>query len=321
MRARRRGVGGAILATPGSLTGGAQLNRAATNIATGTHMGTFRYRHRREPSRGLAYLAVGAVAGLATGVLLAQRFGGLTGIGSRVRERFGEHGGEDAQLRYDAEAPYEYDEADDDFTESDDVDEALEERVLEAFRNDPILSERAVDIGAIGEGIIELTGSVHSTDETTHAVTVARGVPGVDTVVNRLTAREDEDEYADSATRYANGDDRLTEARWEGQGVGTGRRRQGNSGEVDRHADPKPILEDRSMNERQALAAAADDIEGIAERRASGKPQPKGDRTGGAPVAPSGVPKGDHVADPEGEEAQRILRESTGRDTSRPNGA
>ena len=29
----------------------------------------------------------------------------------------------------------------------------LEERVLEAFRNDPILAERAIDIGAIGDGI------------------------------------------------------------------------------------------------------------------------------------------------------------------------
>jgi hypothetical protein len=284
-------------------------------------MGTFRYRHRREPSRGLAFLAVGAVAGIATGVLLAQRFGGLSGIGSLVRERFSERSDDDAQSRYDAEAPYEYDEGDDDFTEGEDVDEVLEERVLEAFRNDPVLSERAVDIGAIGDGIIELTGSVHSADESTHAVTVARGVPGVETVVNRLAAREDEEDYEDSARRYAAGDDRLTEARWEGQGVGTGRRRQGNSGELDRHADPKPILEDRSMREGQALAAAADDVEGIAERRKSGKPQPKGDRTGGAPVAPSGVPKSDHVADPEGAEAQRILRESTGRDTSRPDNA
>ena len=75
------------------------------------------------------------------------------------------------------------------------------------------------------------------------------------------------------------------------------------------------------MREGQALAAAADDIEGIAERRKSGKAQPKGDRTGGAPIAPSGVPKGDHVADPEGEDTQRILRESTGRDTSRPDNA
>ena len=285
-------------------------------------MGTFRYRHRREPSNGLAFLAVGAIAGLATGVLLAQRFGGLSGIGSLVREQFGERGEGGGESRYDADTAYDYDEADDDdYTEGDDVDEVLEERVLEAFRNDPILSERAVDIGAIGEGIIELTGAVHSADESTHAVTVARGVPGVDTVVNRLTARGDEAELDDSARRYAAGDDRLTEARWEGQGVGTGRRRQGNSGELDRHADPKPILEDRSMREMQALAAAADDLEGIAERRKSGKPEPKGDRTGGAPIAPSGVPKGDHVADPDGPEAQRILRESTGRDTSRPDGA
>ena len=89
--------------------------------------------------------------------------------------------------------------------------------------------------------------------------------------------------------------------------------RQGNSGELDRHADPKPILEDRSTRKQQALAAAADDLEGIAERRKSGKGEVKGDRTGGAPVAPSGVPKGDHVAEPESPETQRILRESTGR--------
>ena len=67
------------------------------------------------------------------------------------------------------------------------------------------------------------------------------------------------------------------------------------------------------MREGQALAAAAEDLEGIAERRKSGKAQPKGDRTGGAPVAPTGVPKGDHVAEPESPETQRILRESTGR--------
>ena len=281
-------------------------------------MGTFRYRHHREPTNGLAFLAVGALAGLATGVLLAQRFGGLSGIGSLVRERFVERADEDAQSRYDADVGYDYyDDGGDDYTEGDDVDEVLEERVLEAFRNDPILSERGVDIGAVGDGIIELTGTVHSADESTHAVTVARGVPGVETVVNRLVARADEEEYDDSARRYAAGDDRLTEARWEGQGVGTGRRRQGNSGELDRHADPKPILEDRSMREMQALAAAADDLEGIAERRKSGKAPVKGDRTGGAPVAPTGVPKGDHVADPEGDEAQRILRESTGR-TARP---
>ena len=44
---------------------------------------------------------------------------------------------------------------------------------------------------------------------------------------------------------------------------------------------------------------AAEDTEGLAERRAkTKKAAQKGDRTGGAPVAPTGVPKGDHVAAP-----------------------
>jgi len=39
--------------------------------------------------------------------------------------------------------------------------------------------------------------------------------------------------------------------------------------------------------------------EGIAERRRSAKKTPKGDRTGGSPISPTGVPKADHVADPD----------------------
>jgi hypothetical protein len=44
---------------------------------------------------------------------------------------------------------------------------------------------------------------------------------------------------------------------------------------------------------------AADDTEGVAERRRmAAKRSARGDRTGGAPVAPTGVPKADHVAQP-----------------------
>src|SRR6185503_11082036 len=50
-----------------------------------------------------------------------------------------------------------------------------------AFRNDPILAERAVDIGSIGEGLIELAGWGATATESEHAVTLARGVPGVAT--------------------------------------------------------------------------------------------------------------------------------------------
>ena len=125
-------------------------------------MATFRYRHRSESSGGLAFLAAGAIAGLAAGVIIAQRFGGLSGIRSLVRDRFGEHDAEGGRASgYDADAGYDYDTDTEDEVEGGDVDEVLEERVLEAFRNDPILSERAVDIGAVGDAIVDLTGYVH----------------------------------------------------------------------------------------------------------------------------------------------------------------
>jgi len=182
-------------------------------------------------------------------------------------------------------------------SEVDEDDEALEERVLEAFRNDPTLSERAIDIGAIGDGIIELTGWVREPDEATHAVTITRGVPGVETVVNRLDVR------LAGAEGAAEIDDEpkapLQGGRWEGQQVGTGRRRQGNSSETDRHADPKPELEDRWLSKEKAIRDAAGDTEGIAERRSSSKRHARGDRTGGSPTAPTGVPKADHVVNPD----------------------
>lgn len=245
-------------------------------------MSPLRYRDDDSQSSGLLYLAAGAVLGLAAGLVVADRFGGFSAITSKLRERVGRH--RDA---------IDDDEAD---TDIDEEDEALEERVLEAFRNDPILAERAVDIGAIGDGIIELTGWVHEPDEATHAVTITRGVPGVETVVNRLDVRmagaEEPIEEIDDDPNAP-----LPGGRWEGQQVGTGRRRQGNSAEPDRHADPKPGLEERWLSKDEALREAAGDIEGIAERRRGSKRSARGDRTGGAPVAPTGVPKGDHVAD------------------------
>jgi BON domain len=65
----------------------------------------------------------------------------------------------------------------------------LEARVLETFRNDPILVDRPIDIGAIGTGIIELTGWVDAANEVRHATTLTRGTIGVHTVVNRLLVK------------------------------------------------------------------------------------------------------------------------------------
>jgi BON domain len=235
-------------------------------------------------------LTVGALAGFAAGVVLAQKVGGISGIASRVRERF--HASEEEErIGGHGYSVYDDDEEGEDPT--------LEERVLEAFRNDPILSERAIDIGAIGDGVIELTGWVDTEEESEHAVTIARGVPGVETVVNRLAIGAEEQIFEDNARRRESGDPALTEARWEGQRLGTGQRRQGTSDEADRHADPKPGLEDRWLDEGEALRNSAEDLPSSGERRRGGKRPSKGDRTSGGPIAPTGVPKADHVAEPE----------------------
>jgi hypothetical protein len=280
-------------------------------------MSPFRYRDEppyiyaeeedESPARSALYIAIGAAAGFAAGVLMAERFGGFKGLTDRIKDTFGAGAGgageEEEEFDYEG---LDEDEFDPDF--DDDIEptkaslngvEELEERVLEAFRNDPILSERAVDIGAVEDGIIELTGWVNSEDESHQAVVIARGVPGVDTVVNRLAIRSDEDLFDDAAHRYEEGEAPFTERHWEGQQVGTGRRRQGNSAEIDRHADPRNVLEDRSLKEDRAFMAAAEDIPDTTVRRTKAKKTARGGRTDGSAIAPSGVPKADHVAAPE----------------------
>jgi hypothetical protein len=168
----------------------------------------------------IATILVGAVAGLAVGIYVAQRVGGFSGLAARLRPRrkSGETRAEayyaaagedfldeaadldDDELEEDDEVEYEgeYDDdndvedEDDDLEDEDDPDEdesgdtVLEEHVLEAFNNDPILSERAIDIGALGPGDIELEGWVDDDREAEHAMVIARGVPGVKSVANRL---------------------------------------------------------------------------------------------------------------------------------------
>ena len=263
-------------------------------------MSYLRFRDEDESSVAgtVTSVLLGALAGFAVGMVVAQKVGGFRGLAEKLRR------GKPAETD-DSAAPAvaddfaDYDEYDDDEIEEDIEASGLEDLVLEAFRNDPILAERAIDIGGIGDATIELAGWVKSDDEATLAVTIARGVPGVTTVLNRIAVGDEEDRVADHARLFAEGDDAHTEARWEGNSVGTGRRRQGTSEEFDRHADPRVELREKWTSADAETREAADDIDGIAaERRAREKKTVKGDRAGGSPVAPSGDPKADHVANP-----------------------
>lgn len=90
----------------------------------------------------------------------------------------------------DDEEELEDEESDDeDDSESDDA-PAVDERVLEAFSHDPVLAEREIEIEETEPGSILLHGGVHSAREVAHAVTIARGVPGVTGVRQRLRVRD-----------------------------------------------------------------------------------------------------------------------------------
>jgi len=170
-------------------------------------MHKYRIRYEEPESGGtFASLMIGAVAGFAVGMLVAQKSGGIAGIAARVKDRWAEleeSEADEGELP-ETEAAHERDfddaldeaELEDEESleaafEAEDADEdelhaALEDHVLEAFQADSTLRERAIDISAVGDGLIELSGWVDSDDESHHAAAVARRVEGVESVVNRL---------------------------------------------------------------------------------------------------------------------------------------
>jgi hypothetical protein len=255
-----------------------------------------------EPSIGgiAAGVTLGALAGFVVGIVVAQKVGGFAGLSARIRERFDTltHRGDDTESSDEDEfegSGVEYDDGSetdddhDDFDSDSEGDEALEESVLRAFRRDAVLSERAIDIGAIGDGIIELSGWVETREESDHAMAVTRKVPGIITVVSRLFIGADEQDESELDEEDIDESAPMPGGVWEGQRVGTGRRRQGNSGEVDRHADPKPVLENKWLDEDHALDEAAGPIEGIAERR-RGRKGKVSDKPASSNGDDSGVP-------------------------------
>lgn len=172
-------------------------------------------------NKTLLWVAAGAVIGLVAGALAAEKLGGrrltarnvwrrsrslaelaidrwepLLGAAMAVRNawngraEFEEALDEDEDERADERADEGADERADEGAEPVAVDQRLDARVLEAFANDPILSERAVEIEEDGDGRILLHGRVHAAREVALAVTIARGVPGVSDVRQRLRVRD-----------------------------------------------------------------------------------------------------------------------------------
>jgi len=116
----------------------------------------------------------------------------------------------------------------------------LEDSVLHRFRSDPLLSERAIDIGAISPGIVEVTGSVATEAESDQATALASGVAGVRTVVNRLEV--DMAARRGGLRRRSGSEDGMASfANPEGRVGSMGRRRQSTSTEPDQRDDAQAL--------------------------------------------------------------------------------
>jgi hypothetical protein len=67
--------------------------------------------------------------------------------------------------------------------------DGLDARVLAAYDADPLLATLPIEIDSPSTGTITLDGVVPSARLIAHAVTIARGTPGVERVEQRLTVR------------------------------------------------------------------------------------------------------------------------------------
>jgi len=136
----------------------------------------------------------GALAGVAIGLILAHRFGGVEGIRRRVRAAM--RGGDHLEAQRESEGEAFADEPLDEGYD-DEIDEALEEeideeahaleaRVLAAFLADPVLRDRPVDISVVDGSVIELSGWVRTRTERQRAAKLAREAAGDGTIANEL---------------------------------------------------------------------------------------------------------------------------------------
>ncbi|MBW3552453.1 MAG: BON domain-containing protein [Gemmatimonadetes bacterium] len=115
--------------------------------------------------------------------------------------------------------------------------------VAEALRKDSKLGRRAIEVDAVAEGVVELTGTVRERAEAERAVGIAQRTTGVYTVVNRLVVDMEESKRAEAKRRWSDGAPDMRERHHYGMGVGMGTRRQSPATDPDRPSDKQSMIE------------------------------------------------------------------------------
>jgi hypothetical protein len=134
----------------------------------------------------------------------------------------------------------------------------LEKRVIRALRARRSTRDQAVDIEAVGAGVVELSGFVDTEELAREVVELVDSVPGVHAVFNRMDVRSVEARLRESRTRSRGGEG----TRWYGGNVGIGRRRQSPATDPARRDDHTDLKLKSLQPNREDVLSEVEEMEG-----------------------------------------------------------
>jgi hypothetical protein len=135
---------------------------------------------------------------------------------------------------------------------------ALEKRVIRALRGNRSTREQAIDVEALGAGVIELSGQVDTEELAREVVELVDSVPGVHAVFNRMDISSVENRLRDNRTRTSS----RGGTRWYGGSVGIGRRRQSPATDPARRDDHADLKLKGLQPNREDVLSEVEEMEG-----------------------------------------------------------
>lgn len=135
---------------------------------------------------------------------------------------------------------------------------SLEKRVIRGLRGNAATREQAIDVEAVGAGVIELSGYVDNEQLAHEVVELVDRIPGVHAVFNRLDIRSVEARLQQNRARSTAREG----TRWYGGSVGIGRRRQSPATDPARRDDHTDLKIKALQPNREDVLSEVEEMEG-----------------------------------------------------------
>jgi hypothetical protein len=135
---------------------------------------------------------------------------------------------------------------------------ALEKRVIRGLRATRSTRDQAIDVEAVGAGVIELSGYVDTEELAHEVIALVDSIPGVHAVFNRMNVRAVEARLQQNRTRSTE----RAGTRWYGGSVGIGRRRQNPGTDPQRRDDHADMKMKSLLPNRDDVLSEVEEMEG-----------------------------------------------------------